>query len=624
MPAVNSKTQCANEHFMPYARPKVLESLLHELRCRDPSPADLSRLQAELQFRNNAGTETWTYCNILKGWKPWFHPRISKNGSCRLLSPSHLSFRNLKPEDAPQCPHSQNPYRETKDTVMKLCWVEGGGWQFQCSSHVCPFIVQIARWDDRLIINKAQFNECHERMHAEEVEDNSDASTDCPSSSPTRSSDKVASLLQGSSRSSSMNSIQSSGSNSSLTLSRPYLFTQAEADKRDYNWEEHPATPGRPLPSIMHCYLEPEFISRANQYNDFFDTITGHAVWILNSNIGCCTNTPRLDDIPAWNLPASFVVQFEDRDYPAGAKPPTPIEFFDTSFSVAWSEWNSRIGVPEDVWAIFSTAHQMCRDCGLIRTFEADQAHRDKNNMCMDLSKDVGQGGVGRIDNGTGTSSYKVKAPEGHLVLYGGAKGGSNDHVHVKTSVLASAECPTPSNAACAWFSHYSARPCSHAQATLKANPTRRGRAPPPPFVRNWSGRGNRSMRWCSSADARRSMSTEVGICTSDEGVDNTAFMDVRRRGYVGGEKSGGVVEGPESKAWWRRGAGADEAEDADAEDAEDAEDVEGDCEMAGSLCRGSGGWAGASGDDASGDGSGYGGRGCVLSSQGARTLDKC
>ncbi|KAJ6613987.1 hypothetical protein B0H10DRAFT_1951012 [Mycena sp. CBHHK59/15] len=51
---------------------------------------------------------------------------------------------------------------------------------------------------------------------------------------------------------------------------------------------------------------------------------------------------------------------------------------------------NSMVGVPQDIWAILSSAWTHCPDCDLVRTFEADRAHKDDNNMC----RDIGQGSV--------------------------------------------------------------------------------------------------------------------------------------------------------------------------------------------------------------------------------------
>lgn len=155
---------------------------------------------------------------------------------------------------------------------------------------------------------------------------------------------------------------------------------------------------------------------------------------------GACTNTPKLEKsmssqivwlltfnfdftVTGWALPLRSHVEFKDRNYPAGTKPPVPIEFSDTAIGIAWSEWNSRIGVPEDVWVLLHTSMESCSHCGLVRTFEADIAHRSANNVCLDPSQHVGQG-VSFIDNGVG-GRYTPKGftyKEDRVVLYSGPK----------------------------------------------------------------------------------------------------------------------------------------------------------------------------------------------------------
>ncbi|KAK0442451.1 hypothetical protein EV421DRAFT_1904219 [Armillaria borealis] len=41
----------------------------------------------------------------------------------------------------------------------------------------------------------------------------------------------------------------------------------------------------------------------------------------------------------------------------------------------AWLKWNSRIGIPRDVWAVISTARSLCECCGRIRSFPAHEVH---------------------------------------------------------------------------------------------------------------------------------------------------------------------------------------------------------------------------------------------------------
>lgn len=69
------------------------------------------------------------------------------------------------------------------------------------------------------------------------------------------------------------------------------------------------------------------------------------------------------------------------------SQPPTPIEFLDSPIGTAYIEWNSRLGVPEDVWAVISTAYVHCDECNLRRSFNGDHAHRDTNGRCADAGQ---------------------------------------------------------------------------------------------------------------------------------------------------------------------------------------------------------------------------------------------
>lgn len=62
-------------------------------------------------------------------------------------------------------------------------------------------------------------------------------------------------------------------------------------------------------------------------------------------------------------------------------------EFYDTPIGGAFLEWNSKSGVPIDVWATICTAVIHCNTCDLIRTFNADRAHRNFKGECLDVGQ---------------------------------------------------------------------------------------------------------------------------------------------------------------------------------------------------------------------------------------------
>lgn len=68
----------------------------------------------------------------------------------------------------------------------------------------------------------------------------------------------------------------------------------------------------------------------------------------------------------------------------------------DTPVGLAYLEWNSRFGVPMDVWAVISTAVVHCAVCDLVRTHPAHSAHLDQTSgYCADVGQ--GEAVIGRL-----------------------------------------------------------------------------------------------------------------------------------------------------------------------------------------------------------------------------------
>ncbi|KAJ6470803.1 hypothetical protein C8R47DRAFT_1148378 [Mycena vitilis] len=109
-----------------------------------------------------------------------------------------------------------------------------------------------------------------------------------------------------------------------------------------------------------------------------------------------CSNTPDLYQIEEKSPEIEGLYDMKTRSYPVGISLPTHTVHTDCMIGRAWIAWNSRIGVLLDVWAILASAWVHCRDCDLVHSFEGDRAHRDINNLCVD----VGQGIVGTIARG--------------------------------------------------------------------------------------------------------------------------------------------------------------------------------------------------------------------------------
>jgi hypothetical protein len=85
------------------------------------------------------------------------------------------------------------------------------------------------------------------------------------------------------------------------------------------------------------------------------------------------------------------------RSFPNGYRPPSQTEdMLDTPVGLAYLEWNSRFGVPMDVWAVISTAVVHCAVCDLVRTHPAHSAHLDQTSgYCADVGQ--GEAVIGRL-----------------------------------------------------------------------------------------------------------------------------------------------------------------------------------------------------------------------------------
>jgi hypothetical protein len=60
----------------------------------------------------------------------------------------------------------------------------------------------------------------------------------------------------------------------------------------------------------------------------------------------------------------------------------------DTPSAIALMEWNSRVGVPGDVWSVVSTGVVLCGECDIVRTISAHNDHLGEGGACTDPGQD--------------------------------------------------------------------------------------------------------------------------------------------------------------------------------------------------------------------------------------------
>ncbi|KAJ6535543.1 hypothetical protein B0H19DRAFT_1271286 [Mycena capillaripes] len=94
-----------------------------------------------------------------------------------------------------------------------------------------------------------------------------------------------------------------------------------------------------------------------------------------------CTNHPDLLQVGDC-APAKDVYRF--RSFRNEVRPSRVFETLDSPTGLALLQWNSRLGVPADVWMVVSTAIVHCKDCDLVRSFAGHLHHLGAANMCTD------------------------------------------------------------------------------------------------------------------------------------------------------------------------------------------------------------------------------------------------
>ncbi|KAF8076819.1 hypothetical protein FPV67DRAFT_1445383 [Lyophyllum atratum] len=184
--------------------------------------------------------------------------------------------------------------------------------------------------------------------------------------------------------------------------------------------EKHPAANSNDTHRILQPYDEriyPGCLDSTFQHLTYVSTNIGHAIRELNSNVGIprtalnvlvsdattCDACNCIFSLDGYNAHVTgrqcgnsiSPVQVKTKDVDLDDLQPIPLrqfveapghvaEFMDRPVGAAYVEWNSRLGVPQDVWALISTAYVECKVCHLCRTFDGDRAHRDLTGVCMD------------------------------------------------------------------------------------------------------------------------------------------------------------------------------------------------------------------------------------------------
>ncbi|KAJ6546777.1 hypothetical protein B0H10DRAFT_1969508 [Mycena sp. CBHHK59/15] len=399
----------------------------------DPTPQQLrdARL-AYGEAREHGDLITWS--SVTNSPMPVIYNRPCREnhkGTWTLIAAS--AFNNLPSFKGPQCPHAMNPFRLEEDTEMTCRHNKNRGWYFQAKGHNCEFILNIPPLGSskiRLHGDKSKFEDGEWADSDDEEESFALMALDEEAAQRVREVNvATAALMEGiplswpppySPGSSSslpsypLSSPVASSSRPSPTKSdgcvKPY-FTRTQAEERaNFNRqfttglhdkqfsgkfkvypERHPAWKSglEDAPVIMASF-HPETPGSRLPPMGFMTTLCGQMLSQLRGTMSIVVGGSALILLTFAELYPELegLYDMATRMYPEGTPLPNHSDHINSMVGRAWIAWNSRVGVPQDVWAILSSAWTHCPDCDLVRTFEADRAHKDDNNMCRDIGQD--------------------------------------------------------------------------------------------------------------------------------------------------------------------------------------------------------------------------------------------
>ncbi|KAJ7495717.1 hypothetical protein B0H11DRAFT_2227235 [Mycena galericulata] len=398
------------------------------LRRATPKTPHYQAAWTSLAHWNNIEVSA-TWCPLSNDWVPWTMPmRVLKRQKklVRVAASGYHKIKNLQP---PRCPHL---YQDAHLSDMKLQLnkvFDNSGRRanfFKADSHPCQFYVfipdvpeyqseYITTSEEREVFDQLlsfSDNEEEERSRSTFFQETSLSSA---SGSSKDAHEVEEYLLHGNPRIHRPTDLPPAlfgplkpFFNERVSNARKAVDlllmddTQQFADRGYYTDRPqlHPIAekPNHVLMEIYDHKMYPSCLTRAFSNLEHIDTHLGRAIREFHSQIGIppqtcvdgynshvvdgkCSMAPPLEKVPLKEITPP---RFEVRTYPHGYKIPVLEDFVDTPSGVAFTEWNSRIGVPMDVWILLSTSGVECKTCHLRRSYDAHLAHCDTTGQCLD------------------------------------------------------------------------------------------------------------------------------------------------------------------------------------------------------------------------------------------------
>ncbi|KAJ7757606.1 hypothetical protein B0H16DRAFT_1457767 [Mycena metata] len=381
------------------------------LRVTPPKTPQFVEAKRTLDQYNKLGFPT-TWCPFANDWVPWMMPMRVLKGSRQLVRVAVSGYHKVKGLVPPRCPHS------SLDSRMKLhlhCKHPNGQKAnfYRAESHDCAFTVIIPDLEHRQsqYVTTTEEWETHlASLHRFDDDDDDDedpcqSQTSQISPSSTSEEDVEEYLLHGDPRMPSprdLAAVFGSGPLKPFFCDRVALArktvdlalindttTAHQAGTYDAQPKLHPLA-AKPPHAIMALYDEKNMsagsLSRVFSNLEHLDTHLGRAMRKFNSPIDCVITTFLANVANASSASKATILISLRIGVPQRCrwiKVPITVDFLYTPTGVAFAKWNSRIGVPLDVWTLLSTSGVKCSECLLLRSFEGHHEHL-KDGQCGD------------------------------------------------------------------------------------------------------------------------------------------------------------------------------------------------------------------------------------------------
>ncbi|KAJ7695871.1 hypothetical protein B0H16DRAFT_1750512 [Mycena metata] len=359
------------------------------------------------QFNQLGVMVTW----VDGDWQPWERPIRVNSRTGHGTAMSARSFSQLEDLQPPCCPHTDSSSRTMALFLGQKLTPNGPRCDFFRSvNHRCRFHVLIPLLNPPVFLTSPEdIQQYRLDQAALDAASSRTFGSPSPSSTPLGASSsnplnprrrwpgdvpppvvagKVRSLFN-------LRLANARRNNDAALISR--VFSERRSGVYSAYPDRHPASSQEGVHTILQVYdsrIYPDCVDRVLSNQRFIDTAIGIALRELNSTLGIpeadfkalslnmvfcsgcyctysidgfnhhvqrgvCSNHP--DGTAVKNRDEEDIPRTVGRTFPNGYKPPanTP-DLLDTPIGLAYLEWNTRFGVPLDVWALISTAVVHC------------------------------------------------------------------------------------------------------------------------------------------------------------------------------------------------------------------------------------------------------------------------